>query len=306
MENAVYSSKNGDGLYELLRQFLPENGRDLTHASQAKDVNGQVEKDAEAGGEIKAELIQGTCTYCGMRVAHMSIDIGGFQDSVCPLCKEELVQQKDLFYQIVDETVYNVKYMCSIPWDKSIRVQKCSELKKPSPKAAKTRKKKKKAASAWVVCLKPRFMQAEIDEAQKMCTFKIRTAIPAGVVVALTVYTVVYAYLHLAAESKKLNCERMTGLSYWYMVHYLHCIDYERYACHYNQVIEQCIPKSGVALYRNLQEKRSNQSSQVFSILQDLALARQPEEERLTAIMRTILHQNENKVAPDTHKTRND
>lgn len=269
MESAAYNSK--DDLYDFLRKFLPTNEEDPLHASETEDAGRQ----AEVSVETAAEPTQGICTYCGMPATQMSMSIGSSQDNICLLCKEELIQQRELFYQIVDETIRNVKYMYSIPWDKNIRVQKCSEL---DPKTFKVRKKKK-APSTWLVKLEPQFVQAEMDDARGMCTFKIRTGIPAAIVAASAAYTAAYACLHLIAEIRKLDRERMTGLSYWYMVHYLYCMDYERYGYHYNQVIERLIPKSGVILYRELREKRRNPSSQVFSILQDLALARQQEED---------------------------
>lgn len=270
MERAVYSSM--DGLYEFLRKFLPTNGQDPV---QTEDASGRVEEDAAVSSEEKVERIHGACAYCGIPVVHMPMDIGGFQDNICPLCKEESVWQRDRFHQIVDETIRNMKYMCSIPCNKIIRIQRCNGLKKSGPQTTKAKKRRKIRA----VSLEPQFVQAEIDDNRGMCIFKIRTAIPVGIVVASVVYITAYTCLCTIAENKKLDQERMAGLSYWYMVHYLHCMDYERYGCHYDQAIERLIPKSGVMLYRELQEKRRNPSSQVFSILQDLTLVQQQEED---------------------------
>lgn len=302
MESAAYNSM--DGLYKFLCKFLPTNGQNPPHTSEDEDADGQAEVDAAVSSETKTERIQGACVYCGLPVAHMPMDIGGFQDNICPLCKEELIWQKDQFHQIVDETIRNMKYMCSIPWDKSIRIQKYSnlKLKKSGPRTAKARKKRK-ASPTWAVSLEPRFVQAEMDDARSMCIFKIRTAIPVGIVVASVAYTAAYACLCIIAENQKLDRERMTGLSYWYLVYYLHCMDYERYGCRYDHVVEQLIPKSGVTLYRELQENRCNPTSQVFSILQDLTLAQQ-QENRSTIVMQTILHQDKNKPASDTHNAR--
>lgn len=271
MESAAYNSKNG--LYKILCQFLP-NGRDPECTLKDGDAGGPVKEDTAAGSEEAAEHIHGSCFYCGAPVAQMPMDIGGFQDNICPLCRRELIRQRDLFHEIVDETIRNVKYMFSLPWDKSIWVKKYNELKEPADSG-----KKKKDSSTWTVSLESQFVQAEMDDAREICTFKIRNAIPEGIVAASAAYTVAHAYLHLADKSEKLDLDRMSGLSYWYMIHYLHCMDHERYSRHYETIVEQLIPKAGVKLYRELQEKRRNRSSQVFSFRQDLALAKRPKED---------------------------
>lgn len=289
MESAAYSSK--DGLCVFLRKFLPANSQDTAHTLEDKDASGQVE-------EVQAERIQGVCVYCGVPLVHMPVDIGGLQDNICPLCKEGSVCQRGQFYQTVDETIRNMKYMCSILWNTSIRVKNCRELTEPGSKAAKAWKK----PTTWAANLEPQFVQAEMDDARNMCTFKIRTAIPVGIVIASVAYIAAYTCLCFIAGDQKFDRERMAGLSYWYMVHYLHCMDHERYGCHYDQVIERLIPKSGSTLYRELQERRHDTSSQVFSILQDLALVRQQEEDRPD----TTPPQDEDKIASNSHGAESD
>lgn len=149
-------------------------------------------------------------------------------------------------------------------------------------------------------------MQAEMDDVRKLCIFRVRTAIPSGVVTAAVAYTIVYDYLRLAAEKNRLDQERMTGLSYWYMVHYLCCTDQERYARHYDQAVERLIPGVGPEHYREFRKERCAQTSQVFFVGHDLTLERQQKEDRRRMTVRENLRQEESQTAPDNHNAKSD
>lgn len=303
MGNPAYNSM--DRLERFLRKFLPENGQNPACATRSEKVGRQGEGDAEDAVRASEEHTQELCSYCGASGAHMPIDITGFQDCICLLCKEEVIRGKDLFYQTADETIRNVKYMFSVPWDKRIQIHKCSRLEKPAAKPSGKRKKKKNS-SPWMVSLEPRFVQAEMDDVQKLCIFRIRTTIPSGVVAAAAAYTTIYDSLRLAAEKNKLDQERMTGLSYWYMVHYLCCTDQERYARHYDQAVERLIPGVGAERYRELRKERGAQTSQVFFVGYDLTLERQQKEDRLLMAARENLRQEEGQTAPENHNAKRD
>lgn len=280
-----------DDLCQFLRRFLPVGSGDSADAPEAGNVSGQVE---EANGDGEAGHMQGACVYCGAPMASMSADIGDFQGNICPLCKGQLVREKERFYQLADETVRNAKYMCSIPWKRSIRIQKHSELQLPEPKKGGS---KKKTASVRTVSLESRFVQAEIDDGRGVCTFKVRTNIPAGIVAASAIYTAAWAYLYPADGEEKADLERIKGLSYWYMVYYLDCMDYARYGARYDQAAERLISESGAAFYRELRTDRHGKYRQVFSIRQDIPLIWQ-REERTAA--QTNPRQKEDKTGADS------
>lgn len=303
MGSAAYNSM--DRLEQFLHKFLPGNSQNPACATRDEEVGRQREGDAEDAVRASEEHTQTLCSYCGTPGAHMPIDVTGFQDCICPLCKEELIQGKDLFYQTADETIRNAKYMFSVPWDKRIQIHKCNRLEKPATKPA-GKKKKKTDFSTWMVSLEPRLVQAEMDDVRKLCIFRVRTAIPSGVVAAAAAYTTVYDYLRPAAEKNGLDQERMTGLSYWYMVHYLCCTDHERYARHYDQAVERLIPGAGAERYQELRKERGTQTSQVFFVGHDLTLERQQKEERRLMTARENLRQEEGQTAPDSHNAKSD
>ena len=303
MGSAAYNRM--DRLEQFLRKFLPGNGQNPACAIRDEEAGRQGKGDAEDTVRASEEHTQELCSYCGASGAHMPIDVTGFQDCICPLCKEEIIQGKDLFYQTADETIRNVKYMFSVPWDKRIQIHKCSRLEKTAAKPA-GKRKKKKDSSIWIVSLEPRFVQAEMDDVRKLCIFRVRTAIPSGVVTAAVAYTIVYDYLRLAAEKNRLDQERMTGLSYWYMVHYLCCTDQERYARHYDQAVERLIPGVGPEHYREFRKERCAQTSQVFFVGHDLTLERQQKEDRRRMTVRENLRQEESQTAPDNHNAKSD
>lgn len=288
MGSSTYDSINK--LERFLRRFLPESDRDSAYAAP----DGQGEKDAEDVGGAAGEHIQLSCSYCGLSGAHMPIDITDPPDRICPLCKEEAVQDTDQLYQTVDETIRNVKYMFSVPWDKRIQVRRCSRLKKPAGE-----RKKKKDSSTWTVSLEPRFVQAELDDGRELCVFKIRAAIPSGIVAATVAYTVIYDYLH---RENNLDQGQSAGLSYWYMVHYLCCTDQERYTRRYNQSVGQLISSAGAERYRELQRERGIQSSRIFFVGSDLALERREKEGRLPVIAKKSFLEEDGNAAPDKRK----
>lgn len=296
MENTAYGRKDcKDDLYKFLRRFLPEDSRDSANVPEAGVAAARAEEDAAAGGGGEMEDVSGTCVFCGAPAARIPTDTDGVQRNICSLCKEESVREKELFYQLVDETLRNAQYMCSIPWKRSIRIQTHSRLEKPEPKEAGVRKKKK-AAAIQAVSLEPQFVQAEIDNGRDICTFQVCIGIPAGAAAAAAVYTAAWTYLSSVVEKRKLDQEWIEGLSYWYMVYYLHCMDYVRHGSHYDQAAKQLISRSGAAFYRGLQKDRCGKYGQVFSILQDMPLARR-QEKQPTA--QTVSHR-EDKTTADS------
>lgn len=259
MDHVMYW--NQENLCKFLSKFLqkkrPEAG------TQDEDVGKQ---------HVRTEpRLRRSCLYCGQD----EDPAGNLREAVCADCKREMLQQERQFQQLVEETIHNVEYMFMISWDKRIRIQTHAFLKPCSPDAAK-KESEKTAGPFWENSIEPAIMQFKIDDGEQLCDLKIRLNVPAGTVAAAMVHIVIQHYLSAIPEQTGLRSTWIPGLTAWYTVHYLYCMDHERYAGYYDTKLKTCMLDTG-KFYEKLCTLQSPQGQWIVSLDQGLRMAQKIE-----------------------------
>lgn len=259
MDHAMYW--NQDNLYDFLSKFLQKKGPEAD--TQDEDVGKHLKRTESR--------LRRACLYCGQD----EDTAGNLREAVCADCKREMLRQEGQFQQLVEETIHNVKYMFMISWDKRIRIQTHAFLKPCSLDATK-KKGKKKASPFWENSIEPAIMQFKIDDKEQLCDLKIRLNVPAGTVAAAMAHIVIRHYLSAIPEQAELHSAWIPGLTAWYTVHYLYCMDHERYADYYDMKLKTCMLDTE-GFYEKLCTLQSPQGQWIISLEQGLRMAQEIE-----------------------------
>lgn len=210
------------------------------------------------------------CVYCKRTENYVPITKGSFKENICLDCERELVRQKEHCQKIIDEVVHNMECLFTESWNKHIKIKECIKIKKRIKKEGFKQRisswvKDKWMDVIWEVSIEPDILQAKIESKKNICTLKIRTNTPAGIITAETAYIVIKDYLMSKVEKGMLDKESLEGFSMWYMIHYLYHMDYERYGDGYDQIIEaRKSEKSDI--YKKLREKKHPQNGEFMPL----------------------------------------
>lgn len=263
------SEIKGDVIEEFLKKFKsPDPGRTSQQVASGYYFRkcaycGREEKDAPIGiGRYNEPL----CFSCSSELIQHKLDYEILADEVTHQLKflmtsagnENLVWNKQVKIKVC------VNLQCSSPFDRLYSTFRkwwkrkgglvwidclcLASVDKDNPVTITTQFKlatEKKGLGAFasqlfcILIRAAKFLLAFPDVHKGTLELKCRTDVPLGIAVGGIVYAVILDYLLNDPKFKSKRYEENEALAAWYVVHYLHIMDYDQYGNYYDTLLKK-------------------------------------------------------------------